>query len=133
MKYKLRLSCLFSFFILVLILSIRADGQTGAVQGVVVDPSGALVPGAHITLSGGGQARKTDSGADGRYAFRGCDPGAYTISVAASGFAPLSISNVLVTAGHAAELKLSIAIAMQQQQVTVDAHTYALPSPASER
>jgi hypothetical protein len=120
MKYKLRLSCLFSFFILVLILSIRADGQTGAVQGVVVDPSGALVPGAHITLSGGGQARKTDSGADGRYAFRGCDPGAYTISVAASGFAPLSISNVLVTAGHAEELKLSIAIAMQQQQVTVD-------------
>jgi hypothetical protein len=30
------------------------------------------------------------------------------------------ISNVWVTAGHAAELKLSLAIAMQQQQVTVD-------------
>jgi uncharacterized membrane protein len=120
MKYKLRLSCLFSFLIFVLIPQTRATAQTGTLQGVVIDPSGAVVPGAHITLSGGKQTRKTDSGADGRYAFRACDPGSYTVSVAANGFALLTVSNVSVTAGQAKELKLPLTIEVQQQQITVN-------------
>jgi hypothetical protein len=59
MKYKLRLSCLFSFLIFVLIPQTRATAQTGTLQGVVIDPSGAVVPGAHITLSGGKLERQT--------------------------------------------------------------------------
>src|ERR1700679_207363 len=105
MKYKLRLLSLFSLLTFVLTLQTRATAQTGTLQGVVVDPSGALVPGAHITLSGGQQPRKMDAGADGRYVFRACDPGSYTVSVDVNGFAPLTISNVLVTSGQVKELK----------------------------
>lgn len=48
-----------------------AQGQAGSLHGGVMDPSGAVVPGAAVTLNGNGQTLNTTSGPDGRYAFRG--------------------------------------------------------------
>lgn len=48
-----------------------AQGQAGSLHGSVMDPSGAVVPGAAVTLNGNGQTLNTTSGPDGRYAFRG--------------------------------------------------------------
>ena len=97
-----------------------AAAQTGGLQGVVVDPSGAVVPGAVVTLAEGRQTRQTTSGADGRYLFLHVAPGLYTVEASARGFARLSIPNVAITAGPARELKLSLAIAVQKQQVKVE-------------
>jgi hypothetical protein len=93
--------------------------SAGALHGQVLDPSGAIVPGASITLAAGKNAFTTKSSADGSYSFHDLPPGNYSLTVDAEGFAPLTRSNVVVAAGQTRQMDLSIKIAVQQQDVTV--------------
>lgn len=120
MKLPLRLVCLVSLLTVALTLPCRASAQAGSIHGTVEDPTGALIPHAHITLTQGDHVQHQDSSADGRYSFRSVPAGNYTLSVTAKGFAPLSVTDVTVQAGQAKELKLSLTIAVQQQDVTVN-------------
>jgi Carboxypeptidase regulatory-like domain len=92
----------------------------GTIHGVVVDPSGAVIPGATVSLAIVGRVLHTKSSPDGRYAFNSLVAGTYTVSVAAKGFAPLTVPDIVLAAGTAKELKLSLAIAVEQEQVTVN-------------
>lgn len=97
--------------------------QTGELRGAVLDPSGAVVPAAVINLSQGSEVQETHSGADGQYVFLKVVPGSYSISVTAAGFAPLSLSNVGISASQVRVLNLPLKIAVQQQQLTVPGET----------
>jgi hypothetical protein len=108
-------------FFAALALPSCAAAQTATLHGLVQDPSGAVVPGAVISLTGGSaQPMQTKSGADGQYAFRSIAPGSYSVTVAAKGFAPLTIPSFTLPAGQARELNLPLAIAVEQQDVTVN-------------
>ncbi|MFZ0340150.1 MAG: carboxypeptidase regulatory-like domain-containing protein [Terracidiphilus sp.] len=100
-----------------------AVAQTSTLHGTVQDPSGAVVPGAAVSLTGGSQPLEAKSAADGQYFFRSVAPGSYTITATAKGFAPLTIPSVTLAAGQAKELNLPLAIAVEQQEVTVDAQS----------
>jgi hypothetical protein len=74
-----------------LLLPVSLLGQSltsGDVTGTVLDPSGAAVPNATVTLknndTGGTQTTNTTS--TGAYRFHLLNPGSYTVSAAASGF-----------------------------------------------
>src|SRR5450755_1783376 len=77
--------------LLLLLLTIRAPAQytTGAVQGIILDPSGAIVAGANVVLrnSDTNEARTFQTAQDGIYSFVALRPGNYTLTVAAAGFA----------------------------------------------
>jgi Carboxypeptidase regulatory-like domain len=120
MKFSLRLLCLAPLLIVVLTLPCRASAQTGSIQGTVVDPSGAVIPGAHLTLTQGNHVLRQDSGADGRYSFHSVPPGKYALRVTMNGFARLTIADVTIRDGRTKELQLSLALAVQQQEVTVN-------------
>ncbi|MGH9599752.1 MAG: carboxypeptidase regulatory-like domain-containing protein, partial [Terracidiphilus sp.] len=94
--------------------------HTGTLQGDVADPSGAVVPGAIVTLTGGSQVLTTQSGPAGNYVFRNLAPGLYTLTVAAPGFATLFIAEVAISDGRTKQLNLPLAIAIEKQQVTVE-------------
>ena len=66
-----------------------AQTGTASVRGRVTDPSGAIVPGASVTLTAqsGGMQTATAS-TDGSYEFKNLTPGAYELAVTAAGFAP---------------------------------------------
>jgi hypothetical protein len=121
MTTKLRLFGLMLVLLLSLSAPLQAGGQTqtGSLQGDVLDPSGAVVPGAVLTLTRGAQVLNIKSGAHGQYAFHGLAPGTYSISVNAVGFSPLAIPRVTVAAGESKHLNLSLIIPIQQQQITV--------------
>src|SRR5438093_4491082 len=59
----------------------------GAASGTVVDGSGAVVPGATVTLTGPAGRQVTASGPAGEYQFRSLAAGAYQVSVSLAGFA----------------------------------------------
>jgi hypothetical protein len=69
----------------------------GSITGSVVDGTGAIVPGAHVSLKYLDQSpsQETVSAADGQYSFSNVQPGAFQITITATGFAPQSSTGML--------------------------------------
>ena len=83
--------CVLAFAVacLVLVSAAWAIDASGAVTGVVRDPSGAVVVGADVALLTAQQTnvRSTRTGADGRFSFDTVSPGRYVLLVSYAGFA----------------------------------------------
>ena len=69
-----------------LALAAPALAQNGAISGTVVDESGAVVPGATVTLAGPGNHVPAVSGARGEYSFKNLSAGTYQLTVTLAGF-----------------------------------------------
>jgi outer membrane receptor protein involved in Fe transport len=80
-----------------------AVAQPGGVSGGVRDETGAVLPGATVSLSGPEGTRVTQSDGDGEYAFAGVAAGDYAVTVALAGFADATVEAVVV-ADSAVEL-----------------------------
>jgi len=91
---------------------ILAQETTGGLQGTVKDPSGAVVPGASVTVTTptlvGSKVSLTD--ASGYYRFSNLPPGSYTIVVKATGFDTLKRENVVLEVGHLPTVNLSMSV-----------------------
>ncbi len=98
-----------------------AFGQTAttSLRGVVKDPSGALVPGATVTLTdnSSGKTFSTTAGSTGLYSFAQIFPSKYTIKVTAAGFGEQTkTAELLVNQPATVDFTLSV----QANTVTVD-------------
>jgi hypothetical protein len=71
-------------------------GQTSSLTGTVTDPSGAVIPGAQITLTNvkTGALRTTASNETGNYTMAQLTPGTYQLVAKATGFTDVSIKSV---------------------------------------
>jgi hypothetical protein len=121
MFIKLRFPALVLSFAALLVAS-KASAQTASLRGQVQDPSGAVVPGAAISLTGSGQTFQAHASADGQYVFRALPAGSYSITASAKGFAPLTLPDIVLAPGQVRSVNLSLAIAVEQQEVTVEGH-----------
>jgi outer membrane receptor protein involved in Fe transport len=85
---------------------------TAELHGTVHDPSGAVIPNAAITIEDAskGFSRGTTSDGAGEYQLLLLPPGKYIVSATAPGFAKLTESNVVLTVGERAELRLTLSI-----------------------
>jgi hypothetical protein len=100
---------------------VLGQGATGTLQGRVLDPSGAVIPQAQVTVtSASGKTTSAASDATGSYQVRGLPAGAYTVKAATAGFAPFT-STVTLAPGQARTLNIAMQIEMEQQQVQVEA------------
>ncbi|MBZ5516540.1 MAG: carboxypeptidase regulatory-like domain-containing protein [Acidobacteriia bacterium] len=110
-----------------LILLIGSDfawGQTtGTIRGTVTDPSGAVVPGASVTvvLNGTAATRKTASDRDGDYVFPALAVGQYAVTVHAQGFSDFQETDVQVSIGRVAVVNAQLQLASLSQAVTAEA------------
>lgn len=100
-----------------LALHSQPANQMGVIRGEVKDPSGAVVPGAKVTVAGRTQVRETETHSDGRFSIR-TSPGSYTIRISAKGFAP-SWTGVELSQGAVKDVMIPLEIAIQRQSVTV--------------
>src|SRR5262252_9389314 len=77
--------------IVALLASAAAFGQTATITGRVADPSGAVVPGAEITVSSveTGADRVVRTNSSGYYTVPLLLPGEYRVSVQHQGFRPI--------------------------------------------
>ena len=106
-----------SFFAATQLFALPANGS---LHGAVTDPSGARVVKATVTVQAAdGTTSAVVSGADGTYLFPQLAAGTYTITVTAAGLELAQAQSVTVEAGHATLQNLALAIAVDQQQVTV--------------
>jgi Carboxypeptidase regulatory-like domain len=92
---SLRRSAQTAWSILLLTISIPSlfgqTASTGSVMGRVVDPSGALLPGAIVQLASDrlGESRSQTTDREGNFRFSLLPPGIYELQVTQAGFAPL--------------------------------------------
>jgi hypothetical protein len=101
--------------------AVHAQRPTGALQGRVLDPSGAVIPQAQITVtSPSGTTATAASDGAGSYQVRGLAPGDYTVNATSAGFAPFS-STLTMAAGQTKTLNIAMQIEMEKQQVQVEA------------
>jgi Carboxypeptidase regulatory-like domain/TonB-dependent Receptor Plug Domain len=113
-----------SLFFCVLFLSVSAYGQvagSGSIQGRVLDPSGAAVPNATVTIqnpvSGYDQSAVTDS--QGQFSFQNVPLNQYHMTVTAKGFGA-HVQDVNVRSGVPVSVKVSLALAGTTTTVTVE-------------
>ena len=92
------------------------------VNGTVFDPSGSAIPHAKVALSrsDGRTLAETSSDAGGTFRFEGVGPGAYFLTVQATGFESLR-RDFLVAKHPIPQIKLILSIATEKQLVTVSA------------
>jgi hypothetical protein len=123
------------FFVLAItvwILTASALGQAQAsgadLTGTVVDPNGAIVPGATVTAhnTGTGITRTTTTGTDGTYKLIGLPPGEYEISAEAASFKKVIIAPVRLTVGQTADLQIKMEVGAQDVIVNVSGESVAL-------
>ena len=81
--------------------SAYAQVITGDLVGTVSDNTGAVIPGATITVVNvGTQAKRTvTSNEQGEYSFALLPPGDYTLDVSALGFKSYSVTKIALSAG----------------------------------
>jgi carboxypeptidase family protein len=94
-------------------------------SGTVVDPSGAIVPGATVVVTNDrtGEAREAVSNAQGRWIVTGLRPSTYTIRVNLESFAPLEYPGMQLNAGQDFELDLALQTAGVTETVNVEAES----------
>jgi vitamin B12 transporter len=107
----------------------RAQGQgMGSLRGTVVDPLGAIVPGAAVTLLRDGQrVMAGTSDGQGQFALEGLSGGRYQIQVRATGFELKTTDPVFVGSGARVTLDIGLQIGSVQQDVSVTAAAAETP------
>src|SRR6266568_1870355 len=122
-------------FLLSLTVPVRAQlGNEGSIEGIVTDPSGAVVPGVSL------KARNADtsatfsatSDASGLFRFLVLPVGTYELVADHSGFATLVQKNVVVAIGAKISLTLSLKLATGTETVVVKSETPLLESTRSQ-
>jgi hypothetical protein len=101
---------------LILLFAAQLSAQTATVRGRVTDESGAIVPGAKVTLRGPASKDATADNA-GLYAFAAIPPGSYTVQASAPALAQPPTRITLATGVQTLDLVLRVAA--RNENVTV--------------
>jgi hypothetical protein len=95
------------------------------VVGTVSDPSGAIIPGAQVSLTdpSGATVATTTTDASGSFRVQAPHPGSYSIEVSLSGFQTVTRQVTVAAAGALPSLSITLNVAAAVQQITVNAGT----------
>jgi hypothetical protein len=99
----------------------KAGLRTGSLSGEVTDPSGAVVPGAKILVSGDHWSKTLVTNEFGQYVFAGLAPGVYDVLVRADGLAPFGRVGLVVSTGRNTEMDAILHLPILKQAIMVTA------------
>src|SRR5437773_1331882 len=125
------ISCASLFF---LAPSVSAQKTSGTITGTLTDPSGAVVPGATVSLVNErtGAARETATNEEGSFSFPELDAGTYRINVNKAGFKKLSLRNVELHVADVTTLNLKMEMGAATETVMVEAAPVAVNTSTGE-
>ena len=102
------------------------SGGNGRLSGMVIDPSGAAVGGANVTLQdeNGATVAQTSTDSNGNYAFSSLAPGAYRVQTQRQGFKTSVIAGLNVSPGeNEANATLQVGASAESVMVTAEANS----------
>jgi hypothetical protein len=100
-----------------------AQAGRGSISGLVSDPTGAIVPGAKVTLlnHATGVELHTVTTAAGLYIFVSLNPGVYQVTASMKGFESVAQDNVNVTVDQTSTVNIALRVGSVTDTVTVTA------------
>ena len=103
--------------------ALSAQVYSGSLTGVITDQSGAVVPGARVTLNdvNKGYSFPTTSDAVGRYVIRNLPPSNYKLTVEAKGFRTFTQSGIVLEVNQNANVDVTLQVGATTQAVEVSA------------
>lgn len=110
-----------------------AQLSAASVNGIVLDPSGAVIPNARVVLRNIDTSveNTTVSNKAGIYSIFSITPGRYTIEVTAPGFSRKEEPAFTLTVGHIATINFSLAVGTQNSVVIVEGATPQLEASSA--
>ena len=117
--------CMRNFALLMtiaMVASLPAVAQQAGLTGSVTDPTGAVIPGAAVTLThkGTGTARTATTRADGGYLFQQLEPGRYRLEISMQGFKTAVRDPVTLPVGATSTVNVALEIGAVTEQVLVE-------------
>ena len=90
--------------------AVFAQEPTGAVEGTVTDPQGAVVPNASVTVRNAATnfSRTTNAGDNGHYRISQLPPGTYEVKVSGTNFKTSVAENAVVAVGQTLALDFQL-------------------------
>ncbi|MGC2550225.1 MAG: TonB-dependent receptor [Candidatus Sulfotelmatobacter sp.] len=104
---------------------LRAQYTTARLSGIVSDATGAVVPGAKVTVQdvGTGYSQTTTSTDAGQYLFPSLPVGNYDIKVSMGGYTSYVQKGIVLSLGQAASQNVQLQVGRVEQQVVVTANS----------
>jgi hypothetical protein len=98
-----------------------AQAGRGSISGLVTDPSGAIVPGAKVTLlnHSTGVSQHSVTTAAGLYTFVSLNPGVYQVTASLKGFETVAQDNIKVTVDQVSTANIALLVGAVTDTVTV--------------
>jgi hypothetical protein len=113
-----------------------AQQLTGTLSATVYDQSGAIIPGAHVTLKNekSGDVRIVTSSSAGRFVITAVQPATYSITVVAAGFTTWMENDIVMNVGDARDIpNIKMAVGSNSEKVEVVAGGSAIvPTDTAE-
>ncbi|HEV8368457.1 MAG TPA: carboxypeptidase regulatory-like domain-containing protein [Pyrinomonadaceae bacterium] len=121
MNYTRIATCALALILLLCLTVATVYSAGGVIQGRILDPKGAAIVGASVTVtnSATSQETKTTTDAEGRYTVEGLLPGIYAVVASAKGFNDAQRDNVKVDEGSAVPVDLRLEIAPVEAEVKI--------------
>lgn len=120
---------------LLLFLSVGTFAQESAVKGnlggVVVDPTGAVIPGAKVTLTGPTGTATVNSDDAGNFMFTRLAPGLYSVKIEKQGFKSADVKNIEVSIGRTSSLRTQLAPGATTETVEVVANAVSVDTSST--
>ena len=111
-----------------------AQLTTGTIGGTVSDPSGAVVPGAQVTVLsvGTGFRRTAVTSADGSYIVTLLNPGTYFVSAEKQGFSKTTLTGIVLQVAQTATANIPLRVGSASESVEVSGSAPLLQTSGTE-
>ncbi len=132
-KLSLPMYLCIAMLVLLCISVAVAQEKSGLIEGIILDDSGAAVPGATVTASAPGLPRDQETVTDttGAYFFPALPPGLYVISASKTGFSTYKQRNVQVVLGSKVIVNMKLSVGSVSQTVEVSDSAISLDVTSS--
>ncbi|MBK5291029.1 MAG: TonB-dependent receptor [Acidobacteriia bacterium] len=119
---------LLALAVFILAQPIHAQNVTGAISGIVHDPSGAVVPGVKVTATNAGTSAKfqTSSDGTGAYTIRTLPVGVYDLTAEQSGFKKFETKGIRLQVNEVARMDVTLSVGSVGETVTVSGQALAV-------
>ena len=131
---RLQQFCMIAFLCLPLAMANAQSAASAQISGTVVDPQGAVVPGAKVTATNQatGLGRSVNTTSTGNYVIPNLQPGTYDVAVDAKGFAAANNKGLKLNVGDQRNLDFNMAVAGSTQTVEVTAEAPLIETTKTE-